>query len=384
MRRSSYGMLAVATVLVLAFLACAAPSAPVTAPRPASGPTPQGATERPTTTASPTSREQQLIEGAKKEGEVIFWTYYFPAWTAINLMQRFQQKYPFLKVIPWDTPLGATAIAKQVEEVKAGRYTVDVLLYQQLDILEAIQLGLVEKYDFPGTEAWIGQPKPPQSDYYRNIARDGYAPVYNTKLINSAEAPKSWKDLNDAKWRGKSLISTSGTDFMMGFSYVLGEGKTIEWDKAFAFWREVVAKTRPAVAGGYSGPRTRVVSGEFALFLAAPLGGTLLEMWRGAPLAIPPVYTYTRGNSLALAKNAPHPNAARLWIDFLSTEGLVQYADVAGLQSSHPELNKKTRAYQTLAASGLTFIDPPPPIEVFSLDNLRKSEKLWATDLHKP
>ena len=68
-------------------------------------------------------REQKLIEGAQKEGQLIF--YNTNTWMA-TVAREFEKKYPFVKVSDWRS--GSAKLFKRVtEELAAGRYLVDVI-----------------------------------------------------------------------------------------------------------------------------------------------------------------------------------------------------------------------------------------------------------------
>ena len=75
---------------------------------------------------SPGFAQQDLIEGAKKEGEVVVWVHTMS--NPNQVLDPFKKKYPFLKVKLWDSR-SATMIARMIEEAKAGRYSPDVVTF---------------------------------------------------------------------------------------------------------------------------------------------------------------------------------------------------------------------------------------------------------------
>jgi iron(III) transport system substrate-binding protein len=310
------------------------------------------------------------------EGEVIAWTFTWQPGSPFE--KRFKEKYPFLNLTIWDAPRATTAIAKQIEEAKVGRYSVDVVLYPAVDMSSAMEGGLLEDYDYPGTEHWSSQPSHKQ---FRNIAAGGRAPVYNTKLLTPSEVPKSWEDLIDKRWRGRSMISTSAREIPMGIAYVLGKGE-LDWEKSFSFWREVVEEARPFKVSGFSAPMQRVTAGEVPLFVIAALQTTQTMISRGAPLGIAPVEGFAALDAIALVKNAPHPNAAQLLIDFFASEGLVDYADTVRETVLDPELNKRTKTQMYYDRSGVKMA--VLPVEFMTPENNKKSSDFWVKELHQP
>lgn len=372
-RKMKRVILFVTIILVLGSVlaACAAPQAPAPAPTPSPSPSPT-----PSPGPSQMTREQQLIEAAKQEGEVILWTFTWQPGS--DFEKRFKEKYPFLKLTVWDAPRATAAIEKQIEEAKVGRYSVDVVLYPAVDMTSAVEGGLLEDYDFPHTEQWHSQPP---HMHFRNIAAGGRAPVYNTNLLAPAEAPQSWDDLKDTKWRGRSMISTSAREIPMGIAYILGDKKELNWDASFSFWREVVEKAQPLKVSGFSAPMERVVAGEVPLFVIAALQTTQSLIARGAPLGIAPVDGFSALDAIALVKNAPHPNSAQLLIDFFATDGLIDYADTVREEVLDPEMNKKTLTYQYYQRFGVTMT--VLPAEFQTPEGNKKSSDFWVKDLYE-
>ena len=92
---------------------------------------------------------------------------------------------------------------------------------------------------------------------------------------------------------------------------------------------QVIALTKPRVVRGFSAPNELHAAGEFALFLLNSMGTTLRMIDKGAPIGIVPIKK-TVGSSwgISIPKTVPHPNAAKLFVNYLlSSEGLLKYAD---------------------------------------------------------
>src|SRR3990172_4770355 len=105
-------------VLGLVLAACAAPQKPAPVPE-------KPAAASPAPTLPQLTREQQLVEGAKKEGVVVYWMH-----TGRGLEQAlklFKEKYPFLEVKTFDAARGPEIVTRITEESKAGRYSVDLI-----------------------------------------------------------------------------------------------------------------------------------------------------------------------------------------------------------------------------------------------------------------
>lgn len=363
-------ILGLALVLVLAVSGCAAPPKPGTPPTPAPAPD-RPAAERPAAPA-PQSSEQQLIEAAKKEGEVVFWSFSFTA--PEGLVKAFQQKYPFVKWKYWDAGSNPEIVAKVTEETKIGRYSVDVIHLTSIDFQAFAAQGLLKEYDWPNTKSWIHQPN---NNLWRNTTASLRSPIYNTELMAAAEAPKSWDDLKSTKWRGKSANSNSARNFPLQTAYLWGDGEKLDWEKSESFWTEVVKNTRPRMMSGFTGPTELLAAGEFSLFLIGSLSTYTSFVLRGAPVRLANVGKTTGSpHGLTIMKNAPHPNAARLLIDFMtSEEGLLLFANQQGSPALSPQVAKKAIADRMLTQAGLEYTLMPDKFE--TLENRQRTTTFW-------
>lgn len=354
--------------LVLA--GCGAPAQPA----PAKPTSPQPTGDKPSVAQPTLTREQQLVEAAKKEGEVTLWFHQFP--DAPNAMKPFLSKYPFLKVKTWDSS-GAELLAKLTEEIKAGRRTVDVLILSS-EIADAYKAGMLTEYEFPNAVGWPNQPK---HNFFRaitGVAR--MAAIYNTNLIQPADVPKTWDDLKSAKWTGKTFASTSGEDTPLMWAFLWRDGDKLNWDKSFAFWGDFF-KTKPMIGSGFTGAIERLAAGEFALFPAVGFGAAFRVIMKGAPVAYVPVGPVTGDiGAISLMKDAPHPNSAKLLIDWLtSPEGLMAYANSSYNFPLDPGVAAVAKSSAQFKSLGIAY--DPIPREVMTPENLKKSSDFWMKGL---
>lgn len=134
--------------------------------------------------------------------------------------------------------------------------------------------------------------------------------AYNTTLVTAAEAPKSYEDLLDPKWKGRIAVPRSPTPWFL-LAYALGDAKVT------SLLTRLMAAHQLKILPTYPDVRTRVATGEFALSVGAD---AFALQKRGAPidyaLASPLVLLPSTCNILADAK---HPNLAKLWGYWLTT-----------------------------------------------------------------
>lgn len=375
MRRLGYLIMVLAVVAGI-FTACGGPKAPATVPGTTTGPATTPATGAPAPSATQPTGMQQVIEAAKKEGQVVFWTHSIS--NADKIIKPFKEMYPFLEVKIWDAR-GAEIINKMMEETKAGRYTVDVVTTGEIDFPHGTKETLFVPYDWPyKASSWPYQPK---HTYYVNFSNSTRGTTYNKELISAADAPKTWEELNNSKWRGKAIMSTSANEVPLAFAYFWSEGGKLNWDKSSKFWNDVVSTVRPRAERGFTGSNELHAAGAHAIFIMNSAQRAMEYMWKGAPLAVaraPKMHLEPR--SMAVAKNAPHPNAARLWVDYLlSVQGQLIYANETVNLAVNPEAAVKARSNLEFSSLGIELV--AIPVELFTDENVSKSSDIWLKAL---
>lgn len=135
---------------------------------------------------------------------------------------------------------------------------------------------------------------------------------YNTNKLTKEQAPTSMADLLKPELKGKisSTVYATAFDWLASDS-MWGYDKTLDY----------VKKLSAQLAGVMRcGEDQRVVTGEFYAFaLACSQSGTLKQKALGAPIdyAVPSDALLEQLSYAAVPMTAPHPNAAKLWVDFL-------------------------------------------------------------------
>src|SRR4030095_12471288 len=147
-------------------------------------------------------REKILLEGAKKEGQVTFYT--SNTWVAGPVSQEFGKKYPFVKANVWRS--NEKALLKRLpEEVAAGGFLADVVETSPEYIAILTRNNMLQEYLSPELTAYDDDAKiKGKRGVYAWTNREIYISLgFNTKLIPPAEAPKLIKDYLDPRWKGK-------------------------------------------------------------------------------------------------------------------------------------------------------------------------------------
>lgn len=264
-------------------------------------------------------RTERLIAGAKKEGQVTYYSAMIVNQALRPLTAAFQKKYPFIRMTYWRAD-SEDIQTRMLAEVRAGKPVVDIAEGTGIGEL-AVRSGLAQEVWSPQL---AGIP-----EYMRDRRRlwvptrmSYFGIAYNTRLVPAGTAPKTYEDLLDPKWKGKMvwpLLTHIGAPlFVTNLRLTWGE------DKALAYLKKL--RTQNIVNFGAGNPRTlvdRVIAGEYPVAIQIFAHHPLISAGKGAPVAaqlLPPVASAP--GTLIIPKGVRNPHTALLLMDFLlSKEG---------------------------------------------------------------
>jgi iron(III) transport system substrate-binding protein len=267
--------------------------------------------------------DDALAAAALKEGSVVWYSTLIVNQLVRPVAEAFMKKYPGVTVQYSRQTAGEVAL-KINNESRAGKLQAD-LFDGSSGIFAAIPRDMVASYAPPNV-----------SDYPAEMrAVDGtwtvcnsyiYTTGYNTEMVSAKDAPKTYADLLDPKWRGKMAITTdptvNGAPGLVGTILVsMGEAD------GMAYLRKLGAQNLVYVPASQRVVLDQVIAGQYPIGLMIINYHSVISANQGAPCAWvkmePVIESY---NYLQILKNAPHPNAARLLYDFiLSREGQTIY-----------------------------------------------------------
>jgi len=283
--------------------------------------------------------QADLIEKAKQEKELSFYT-------NLNIgeskpwLDAFEKKYPFIKTQL--VRVGGTAIASRVlTEAQTGRHLWDVAGPLMLYAKEILKKGLVAPYQSPERKFFRDEFKDKEG-LWTALVLNNSTMMYNTELVPPNMAPKSYDDLLQPFWKGKISMDTELYEWFEGQLRVRGREKGLE------FMRKLKAQG-PVFRRGRTAQAELVAAGEFAVTVEVYAHRAQEIKDKGAPInwvAVEPVLIHLLVG--LIAKNGQHPNAARLFMDFiLSKEGQTKVRDEGRVPARSdvppipPELMKK-------------------------------------------
>src|SRR6266516_501474 len=256
-------------------------------------------------------REQRLIEGAKREKELTFYSS-IPPEDIAALVSAFDKKYG-VKVKVWRAD-SEGILQRIISEARARRFEVDVVAGSSSALEPLYRENLLQEVKSPHLAGIIPEAIAPHRQWVA-VYLSMFVQAYNTDLIRKDSLPKTFYDLLRPEWKDRLGIEAEDYDWFARVVMDLGEAQGLR------LFRDIVASNGISVRKGHSLLTNLVVAGEVPLALTAY--GFLAEQAkrRGAPLdwfVIPPAIA--RPTAEGLARNAPHPNAAVLFFDFLIGE----------------------------------------------------------------
>ena len=253
----------------------------------------------------------QLYAAAKREGTV---TVYAPTPTEImsQMVSAFNQKYPGIKANATDLTAGQT-VERIVTESASGKVSIDASQASLGTIQPLVERQLLAKVDWPKfTDGASGD----------LMTLDGQALVYyhlpnvmayNTQLLKESDVPHQWEDLLKPQFKGgKMLIDARGN--FAGFLGVIWDQ-----DRLTKYATDIKAQQPlfiPRMVDGIN----RLAAGEAAVATVS-MNNYVIFAAKKAPVGLTPISPVNASIFTIYAlKNAPHPNAARLWVAWAASK----------------------------------------------------------------
>jgi iron(III) transport system substrate-binding protein len=253
----------------------------------------------------------QLYNAAKKEGTVIIW-----GPTDTEIYQKAQvvldKQYPGIKIENFES-IPEPLVQRIIAESQAGKpSTVDVI---QSGSLRALR-PLIDRdmlAPFPGWEKDFGLDAVYANQRFVGAYNLTLPIAYNTKMVRAQDAPKSWEDLADPKWKGRKLIIEARLVPFAMLGTEWGKGKAIELTKKILSQQPIIVQGGTTVANALAGGQVSIAIGTYAYTIERlKKQGAAVDWVAVSPL---PVLT----SAVGVLKTASHPNAARFFAGWLGT-----------------------------------------------------------------
>ncbi|MGE5816955.1 MAG: ABC transporter substrate-binding protein [Deltaproteobacteria bacterium] len=250
-----------------------------------------------------------LEEGAKKEGKINLYGSIRDD-EAQPIVEAFEKKYPGVK-LDYFRSSEDKLVSRILTEAKAQTHNFDVLITTIAAFLKST--GLALKWSPPsasGINRDLLDPDGNTTPVYINTN----VIQYNTKLVAKADVPKSYEDLTNPKWKGKLCLEDSDFEWFVGLQNSMGKEKALDLFKR-------IAANQPALRNGHGLLSDLVVSGECPIAInnyGNQVSGAQKKGGATDFVAINPVITIVA--PAVISKDAPHPNAAKLYVNWITSK----------------------------------------------------------------
>ena len=278
----------------------------------------------------------ETVAAAKKEGKVVFYNNLQP--NGIEpLLQKFRDKYPEIQTE--HIRLGSNPLIERFQtEFNAGRNISDVLItFPDARVYEGMKQGWMAKWNPPELKGFPEDVNQDDMLFTLQYARE--AIIWNKNLVKEADAPKEWADLFDPKWKGKVGMNPPWRSVSIQQIVAFWE------DKGFPDAAEKLKANDVRFFEGSGGIIQAVIRGDVrvAEMTDLPLNPLLED---GAPIGwvYPKSGTTLSAGKAFVAAKAPHPNAGKVFLNWLMSEegqnALQQYAGLSVTRKGMPPLSK--------------------------------------------
>ena len=255
--------------------------------------------------------QEAVIEGAKREGALVVYTS-MSVDQAQRILDVFKSRYPFLKTTMFRA-VGERLLTKIMTEAQAGKYDFDAVQSAESQAYFLKKKNLLQKYVSPEMKS-IQKPFFDPEGYWAAVYIMPNVIAYNTRMLKRNDVPRTDADLLQPKWKGKMGMDHTKPEW---FAWKL---KRMGAEKGLAYMKKLGAQEFRLYAG-LSVVTNLLAAGEFPLVLNTYLHNVEDIKRKGAPVdwvVQDPVFT--KFQPLGIGFKAQHPNAAKLFADFMLSE----------------------------------------------------------------
>jgi iron(III) transport system substrate-binding protein len=300
-------------------------------------------------------RQQKLVEAAKKEGTLTLYTSITQD-IAQKLIADFESKYD-VKVKLWRSGDG-NVLQRVISERNAGRPVVDAINIGTVEMEMAHREKLLLSFKSPLTDNLVAGAVGSNNEYVATFVNI-LLQAYNTNSVKKADLPKTYQDLLDPKWKGRLGIEATDDEWFYALVNSMGE------EKGLKYFRDLMAN-KPTLRIGHSLLGNLVSSGEVPLGIDVYNHTVISSKKLGAPIdytLLEPAIGFSF--SLGLSPQAPHPNAALLFYEYMLTDGQKIFANL-DYTPTNKSIDTPFKNVHYLLGNPVKFVD-----------EYNKWEKLW-------
>jgi ABC-type Fe3+ transport system substrate-binding protein len=260
-----------------------------------------------------------LVDAAGKEGIAVWYTGLIVNQISRPMAEAFEQRFPGIKV-HYSRASNTDTTVKLLNEARARRVQADVV-----DVTSGIHSLTDAKL--------LAAYKPRAAAHYPDVLKDkdGFwtasnlyflTIAYNTNLVTAKDAPKTFADLLDPRWKGH-MAWTSELAIQGAPGFIYNALSTMGQEKGLAYLKQFAAQQPVSIATSPRAVLDQVISGEYQLGIMMYNHHVAISAGEGAPVkAVNLEPLVALFSIMGILRDAPHPNAGRLLVEYiLSDEG---------------------------------------------------------------
>jgi len=234
-----------------------------------------------------------------------------------SLVDGFQAAYPAIKVQAFRAN-SETVLQRVLQEVGAKKTANDIVDTNDFELRVMNSQGALASYDGP---AKAGLRADAKFDGWQAERFNAFVVGWNTAQVPAGQAPKSFTDLADPRWKGKVALEVGDWDWYASMHTYLTDQKHMAPDAVDALFRQIVANAK--VTKGHTVQGELLSAGQFAVAASVYSHTVDNAAAKGAPVAWHPISdpVILRPNGFALMAQPRHPAAAMLWADWVLGAG---------------------------------------------------------------
>ena len=259
------------------------------------------------------AQSKEVLEGARKEGQLVFYSG-IPIPDAQAILSALEKKYPFIKTTFYRAT-GPALVSRIQTEQRAGTHIWDVMNSTGFEPYVLLEQGYFAKYESSERKHFPEGHKD-NDGMWATMYTTPMIVSYNSKLVSAADLPKDYADLLNLKWKGRLGMDSSDFEWYANLRKVWGAEKAQKFLDGLKKQDVRLVQGRALLTELLSG-------GEIAMLVNNFLQNAIEAKRKGSPvefLALDPVVS--AAGLVGINRLAPHPNAAKLFVDFvLSREG---------------------------------------------------------------
>jgi iron(III) transport system substrate-binding protein len=308
----------------------------------------------PARAAEPYRADPKLVDAAKKEGEVLLYTTLIVDQIVRPLIKAFRAQVPGIdvKFVRQDS---AQQMVRLINEAHAGKVQADIWHVSD-GVAPIMQENLAAEIDLPSARGLPAELVDPGRRWAAtNLSTRSLA--YNTSLVPATDVPRNHQDLLNPRWKGQFVWHPYALPGSLGFiGAVL---KSMGEEAGLRYLRALSKQNVVQLPIAARAILDRVIAGEYPMGLEMNSSHAVISAALGAPVKFGPLDPVTMTMQIGgVSRGAPHPNAGRLFFDFMiSRAGQEVFRDAdyipmrPDVPAKSPEVKPDTGGYQALMLS---------------------------------